>query len=155
VTDQQVAVIRALMGRDAETYRRLRAELDRKADRLGFLTVLCCCFIEAVERRFDRGGSLAGAAEIIEFVADVRTRTPEAADALDARTAERVIWYALDDSGLDDMDSKAFVRTQILLLAALAADADLDDAAVEEFMATVRPMADRWVDDHLPTRGPQ
>jgi hypothetical protein len=84
VTDQQVVVVRALMGRDAETYRRLRAELDRKADRLGFLTVLCCCFI-----------------------------------------------------------------------AALAADADLDDAAVEEFMATVRPMADRWADDHLPTRGPR
>jgi hypothetical protein len=153
VTDQQVSVLRALMGCDAEGYGRLLAGLDRDADKVGFAALLGCCFYEAVDRRFVTDGRIADASEVIEFVGEARAGSVELANGLDARVAERVILFGLGEGSLDDVNGSTYIHTQLLILAALAADERLDDSALDAFMARVRTRADDWTREPRPTEG--
>lgn len=104
-----------------------------------------------------RGGSLAGqdgaperefssettADEIIEFVADVRSRSERVRASLDPRVAERLLQAAVTDADISDLDSAEVRRAQTILLNALIADEGLDSASLDAFMATARGLADR------------
>lgn len=139
-----LAVFRALMAGDYDAFQHLLAQLGRDIDGAGVGALLNCCFFEAVDRRFVRDGVIAGVAEVIDFVDDVRARSEPVAEDLDQRTAERIILCALGEGSLANIDGVTMSSSQFLILAALAADAQLDGPELDEFMAEVRALADDW-----------
>jgi len=141
VTDDQVATLRAQLAGDTAEYERRFADLDTAADRTGYTALIGAAFVVAAERRFSVDSEVA---DVLKFVADVRGRIPNA-ESLDARTAERLILAAVSDADIDDIDADTAVVTQLILTAAMVADAQYDDAALDAFMAEARALADGWV----------
>ncbi len=50
-----------------------------------------------------------------------------------------------EDEGTGDVPDQVVVETQLLLLAALVAEARSGDAELDEFLAESRKLADRWI----------
>ena len=88
ITDYTVAVLRAQLADEVDEHRRLLDQLDLKADGRAYVALIDAAFFEAAERRF---GNRSTTAEVIEYVADVRSRSQRIADAVNARTAEQLI----------------------------------------------------------------
>jgi hypothetical protein len=99
-------------------------------------------FVIAAQHRFPQGASQA---EVIEFAADVRSRSDKVADQVDPGTAERVLMYVFTEQTLDDIDARASWETQLALMAAIVGDEHLDDAGLDAFLAQARALADRWL----------
>jgi len=143
VTDDQVATLRAQLAGDLDEHRRRLRGLDRKAAATGYSALIGAAFFEAVDRRF---AGRATEADVIEYVGDVRARGREIAMRLDPRVAERLILLCLgEDVPVDDIAPGERIAAQIVLLAAVVADADFDDAELDAFLADVRSIADRWI----------
>ena len=143
VTDEQVAALRAQLAGSLQEHKRLLAQLDRAAARTGYSALLSAAFCEAVERRFAKG---ATAADVMEFVGNVRSRFDELADKIDPRTAERLILAVYTDEHVpDDLSLEIRYRIQLLLLAALIADEQLDGAGLDAFLVDARKLADQWI----------
>jgi hypothetical protein len=140
VTDNQVATLRAYLAGDFDRYEQLNERLDRNADGPGYGTLITAAFFEAAERRFAQSN---GTAEVIEFVSSVRAKSNDLGERIDARTAERIIRAVYTDEDIDDIDGATLIRTQFLLLAALVAEARLDDAGLDEFMAAAQRLANQ------------
>ena len=138
VTDQQVATLRAQLAGNLEEHKRLLKQLDRRADGLGYGAMVTGAFFEAVDRRFAKDTTRD---DVIEFVADVRSRTEDVRDALDPGVAERVLLAALEQADIGDLDAEPARRSQTYLLAAMVVDEQFDDAALDEFMARARTVA--------------
>lgn len=62
---------------------------------------------------------------------------------LDPDVAERVINAVLGHGTTRDLDKEAVTRAKLVLLAGLVADAQLDDAGLDEFLAAARKLADQ------------
>lgn len=144
VTDDQVTALRAYLADDLDQHRQLYARLDTPAARNGYAMLLAAAFFEAVNRRFAAGG---GAADVIEFVADVRSRSAALAEAVNPRAAERVIRAALTDEDIADLDDTVKGGLYVVLLAALTGDEGLSAAGLDEFLAEARKLADRSIQD--------
>jgi hypothetical protein len=142
VTDDQVAVLRALLADDQDLYKMLYARLDRDRDSAGYIAMVTAGFAEAAERRF---GENYQPADVIEFVADARSRSERAAQELDPRIAERVIEVALGRGSVADVSKTTLASTQLLLLGALVADEHFDDAGLDAFLASSRKLADQII----------
>jgi predicted nucleic acid-binding protein len=140
VTDDQAAALRALLRDDMDSYRRLFDALHRAEARKGYTALVTGAFIEAVERRF---GAAYQPADIVTFVASIRARSDRLAAELDPEVAERVIRVVLEDAPVDDLSRNAVTGAQMLLLGGLIADAHLDDAGLDEFLAAARKLADQ------------
>jgi hypothetical protein len=118
-----VAVLRALLTEDLDTYRRLHVGLDA-GQRRAFAVALTIAFNEATVRQF---GDDHTSASIIEFVADARARYPRTGEAVPAEDAETVIRAALgEDDLIDQLDGHAFGAAQTAMLFALTRDGDVD-----------------------------
>jgi hypothetical protein len=143
VTADQVATLRAYLTGDFEEYERLYAQLDRDAVRKTYLALIEAACFEAIDRRFARNGTVS---DVIEFVGDVRSRSERVGETLDPRVAEQLIRAVLGDGSIDNLDDKVRFGTEIILLAALIADEQLDDAGLDEFIAEARRLADRWTE---------
>lgn len=141
VTNDQVATLRAQLAGDTAEYERRFANLDTAADRTGYTALIGAAFVVATERRFNADSEVA---DVLKFVADVRSRTPDTGDKIDSRTAERLILAAVSDADIDDIDADTAVVTELILLAALTADAEYDDASLDSFMVEARALADEW-----------
>ena len=142
VSAEEVATLRAYLAGNVAEYRRLHQQLDPVAARRGYAALLAAAFFEAVDRRFARPDTTAG--DIVEYVADVRSRSARVGDALDPRSAERVIRHALGNGAIADLDNETVIGVQILILSALIADEQLDDDGLEQFLAEARKLADQW-----------
>jgi hypothetical protein len=142
VPDDQVAVIRAYLKGDLDLYHQLYVKLDRSTGHAAYTALVTAAFVEAVDRRFGKTGT---ASDVIDFVADVRSRSDQVGEQIDPRGAERVIRAALTDENVDDIDGKTLVRLYVVLLAALVSDEQLDDAGLDDFLAEARKLADRWI----------
>jgi hypothetical protein len=140
VTDDQVAALRALLSDDMDRHRQLFASLDRTEAKRGYTALVTAGFIEAVERRFGTGYQPA---DIVTFVADIRTRSDRLARELDPDVAERVIRVVLEDAPVDDLSRNAVTGAQLLLLVGLIADAQLGNAGLDEFLRAARKLADQ------------
>lgn len=140
VTDRQVATLRAQLAGDLEEHQRLLAQFDEKSDGRPYVTLTNAAFFEAAGRRFSSDTTTD---DIIEFVADVRSRTEKVRVALDPRVAERVLLAVVKDADISDIDPREARRSQRILLNALIADENLDSAGLDEFMAIARQLADR------------
>ena len=140
VTDDQVAALRALLRDDMDRHRQLFAALDRAEAKKGYPALVTAAFIEAVERRFGTGYQPA---DIVAFVADVRARSDRLASRLDPDVSERAIHAVLGEGTVRGLDKEAVTGAKLLLLAAVIADAQLDDAGLDEFLAAARKLADQ------------
>lgn len=143
VTDKQVATLRAqLAGRTAE-HKQLLAQLDWETEGPGYAALLDASFFEATDRRFNAQSTDE---DIIAYVADVRSRTEEAPEAVNPEYAERLIAKVLGRGGsIDDLDDKVGSRTKLFLLVAMTVDQQYDDAALDEFLEAARKIADHWL----------
>jgi hypothetical protein len=140
VSDDQVATLRALLSDDMDRYRQLFSGLDRAEARQGYSALVTAAFAEAVERRFGTGYQ---GADIVEFVASVRSSSDQVAAELDPDVAERVIRVVLEDASVDDLSRDAITGAQLLLLIGLIADAQLDSEGMDQFLAEARKLADQ------------
>lgn len=143
VTDDQVATLRAVLSRDSAAYEPLRDRLDRTDGWKGYTVLVAAAFFEAVDRRFGAGWSEA---DIVNFVADVRARHLKDPDVLDPRVAERLILHALGKGSISDLDDGTVAGGQAIVLRALVADEDWDDAQLDDFMRTSRALGDRLME---------
>lgn len=109
--------------------------------RTGYNALVSAAFSIAADKRFT--GS-ATAADVIDYVAAVRSRADSAA-SLDPRIAERVLLAVISDEEIGDIDARASFEAQLVLLAALTADANLDAAQLDSFMIRARRLADQWL----------
>lgn len=141
VTDEQVAPLRAQLTGQIDEHRRLLAQLDDSAVNNGYRRLVTAAFCIAADRRFPPG---ATASDVIQFVGDARSRTDRMRE-IDPRTAERIIRAAISDENTDDIDPRTSWEIQILLLAAMTADARYDAAGLEEFLGEARKLADQWM----------
>ena len=140
VTDDQMATLRALLSDDMDRYRQLFSGLDRAEAKKGYSALVTAGFAEAVERRFGPGYR---GADIVEFVASVRSRSDQVAAELDPDVAERVIRVVLEDAPVDDLSRDAITGAQLLLLIGLIADAQLDSEGLDQFLAEARKLGDQ------------
>jgi hypothetical protein len=138
----EVATLRTYLAGDYDEYQRMHGRLDPVAARTGYTALIAAAFFEAVDRRFAKPGTTA--ADIIQYVGDVRARSARIGDALDPRAAERVVRHALGDGSIADLNDETVIGTQIVMLSALIADEQLDDAGLDAFMAAARKLADQW-----------
>jgi hypothetical protein len=79
---------------------------------------------------------------VTEFVADVRARSERLRDALDPRIAERVIVASVGGDYVPGLPPAGSNKMKMVLLTALVADMNLDDARLDEFIAKARAFAD-------------
>jgi hypothetical protein len=114
-------------------------EFKGRDDRVAYSALVHAAFLEAVGRRFTKQSPASG---IIEYVADVRSRADEIADAVDPRVGEQLILEILGRGTTDGIDSRTSSTAMLFLLTALIADEGLDDAALDQFMTTARKTAD-------------
>jgi hypothetical protein len=140
VTDDQVAALRAYLAGDFDTHKQLHRQLDPVAAGTGYTALIAGAFFEAVDRRFGKNDTNA---DVVEFVASVRTRSERLADELDAQIAERLIRHSLGSGSIADLEDAAVIRTQIILLAGLISDEKLDNAELDQFMTTARQLGDQ------------
>jgi hypothetical protein len=142
VTDKQVATLRAQLAGNLAEHKRLFRQLDWQPEGLPYTALIDAAFFEAVDRRFANGGT---AGDVIAYVADVRSRFDEAAEAVDPEAAERLILKVLGQGSIADMDSKTAITAKQFILVALIVDEHLQGAALDEFLAQARELADQWL----------
>jgi hypothetical protein len=139
VTNQQAAALHAQLAGNLADYERLLGTLDGKADSRAYSALLTAAFHNAVDLRFTRDSSLD---EVIEFVADVRARSERLRDAIDPHVAEQVVVAAVGGDHVRDLSPAESNMMKTVLLTALVADMQLDEAGLEEFIAKARAFAD-------------
>ena len=138
VNDQQVAALRAQLAGDYEQHRQLLRQVDAAGGMRDYVNLVSAAFLEAVDRRF-ADASLPAA--VIDWVADVRSRSPQASEAIDPAAAERVILKTLGQGDISDLSGRDIRHNMQVLLALLITDEHLDDAALDAFMASARKLA--------------
>lgn len=139
VTDEQVATLRAFLSGDAAEHKRMARQFESQADRVGYSALITAAFFAAVDRRFRKDTPKE---DIINYVAEVRSRFDDVAEAVDPLVAERLIHEVLGEGSTDDVRGAKSARAKLFLLAALVADADLDSGALDEFIVKARKYAD-------------
>jgi hypothetical protein len=143
ITDEHVAVMRAMLAGDFDEYERLVEQLDRTG-RWGsdYPLLIAAAFFEAVDRRFGKNYTRA---DIVQFVAAARERFDPSGTEIDPSAAERLVLSVLEHESVDDLDDETVVRTQGVLLGALITVRKFDSATLNEFMLEARKIADEWV----------
>jgi hypothetical protein len=118
--DNSVAVLRALIAEDWDTFHRLHAAQDAE-QRQAFAVVLAAAFVKSATQRF---GEHPQSEDIIDFVSDARVRLV-GPDAVVPENAERAIRAALGEADLiKDMDGRALGTAYTSVLFALAHEND-------------------------------
>ncbi|TDD63820.1 hypothetical protein E1293_42405 [Actinomadura darangshiensis] len=146
VTDRQLATLRSqLAGRTAEEHLRLFNQLG-ESDNAGYAALLAAGLFEAIQRRFAKSNHASQQTEIIDFIAASRERSEEAPDAIDPNIAEQIILHALGKGTIAGIDGKAVIRHQIMLLAALTAQARYNEEELDAFLSQVRADAEEMLE---------
>lgn len=140
VTDLQVAALRAQLSGHLADHKALFSRIDWEHNGAGYAALLDGAFFEAVDRRFNDSTTQE---DIVAYVADVRSRTEEAAERVNPDYAERLISIALGRGGsFDDLDEKPATTARLFLLVSLTIDQEYDDDGLDEFLREARKNAD-------------
>lgn len=145
ITDNQVAALHAQLAGRFDEYRRLLSDMTKEEANVGFAALVAAGFFEAIRRRFIRDGEPASDAEVIEFVADSRGRTTNAAKIIVPDIAELIINLSLGKLPIDakeGIDDNVSFKIKTLLLALLIADEDFSEVELEDFLVNVRELAE-------------
>lgn len=140
VSADQVAAMRAYLSGNQDEFRRLNRSLDKsKAASRSYQALITATFVEAVEQRFNAQTTRN---EVIDYVADLRSRDDEIAEVLDPDRAERMIMTVIADENVDDLSGNERIDLAMLLVAGFVADANFSEAELEAFMEKSRAFAD-------------
>ncbi|MCP9948674.1 hypothetical protein [Actinomadura madurae] len=142
ITEKQVAVLRAQLTGQHDEHLRLAKQLEHDEANREYAALVAAAFIVAVERRFIADGEFADESEVIDFVAQVRAKSPDMPEVIDPRLAESLILHLLEKGPVLDADADTKFGHQIVLLAALAGDEQFTDSELEVFLSEVRPIAE-------------
>jgi hypothetical protein len=140
ISDEQVTALRALLTRNFDEHRRVIAQIKQTDGLAGYNELVAAAFFEAIDRRFGTRYTLP---DIIEYVAEVRTRIRSPDPGIDPNVAERLIRKALGEGTTRGIDKKTLLHTEGVLLVALIMDEEFDDPALKAFLAEARALADR------------
>jgi hypothetical protein len=142
VTDHQVAALRAYLSArddaeadDAEARFLVLAKANR-LDEVGALVY--CSFAAAARRRFAPVWTLA---DLVRFVADARSSSPQAATLISASAAENQLRTVLGKTVDWRPDEETRARVQLLLLVTLTAD--VADDELDTVLREGRTLADQ------------
>jgi hypothetical protein len=137
IRDDQVATIRAFLSAENERFHRLNQALGQSPeDAKGYLVLIFATFVEAVGHRFS---AETPQAEVIEYVADVRARSADAADRIEPDKAERVIRTVFDDSvPTGDVEPGERTELEMVLALAIVSDAELAGPDLDGFLDRAR-----------------
>lgn len=142
ITDKQVNVLRAQLTGQHDEHLRLVGELDPGEANREYAALVAGAFAVAVERRFIRNGNAADAAEVSDFVAQVRAKSPNIPDVIDPEIAESLILHLLGKGPVKRADADTKFGHQLVLLAALAGEGRPTGDALEAFISEARSMAE-------------
>jgi hypothetical protein len=142
VTDDEVAALRAHLSGNQVLQQELYAGLVSPAARSRYATLVAAAFFEAVDRRFGKNGA---AADVISFVADVRSRSERLAESIDPQAAESLIRAVVTKVDVSDLDTETKGRVFIVVLVALVSDEQFDGDELDAFLAEARKTADGWL----------
>lgn len=141
VTDDQIAALRAQLRGDRSEHERLFAQLGQ-SDSDGYVHLIGAAFVIAAERQFQENST---AADVIRFIADVRSQTPIAAERIDPKIGEQLILSALTDEPVpEDVDVETALITELLLLVGMVASEHFQPADLDRFMDEARALANEW-----------
>jgi hypothetical protein len=138
VNDEHVAALRAQLAGHHEEHRRLLRQIDAAGGMHDYMSLVAAALMGAAGRRF-ANASLPAA--VVAWVADARSRSPEASEAIDPAAAERVILKTLGQGDISDLSGSDIRHTMRLLLPLLIADEQFDAPALDAFLATARKLA--------------
>lgn len=141
INTEQVTALRTLLTGNFDEHRQAIAEMDQTGRWSGYNELITAAFVEAVNRRFGIRYTLP---DIVEYVADARTRFRDPDRGIDPNVAERLIRKALGEGTVRGIDQKTLIHTEGLLLVALVIDEQLDGAALDAFLAKARATADSF-----------
>lgn len=139
ISDDLVATLRAQLAGDAHEHERLWSQLDQAEVQSAYAALVEGAFFAAVDRRFGKNST---AADVIEFVGDLRSRSEHIESSLDPVAAERLIMAVIGEGSLDNIDNATRFRIEGVLLAALVHDEQFADAELDAFMAKARKFGD-------------
>ena len=142
VSDAQVATLRAQLAGHLDEHLRLLEQIDTASDRKAYSALVVASFCEAVERRFGQAGTTA---DVVDFVADVRATSDEAARKIDPHSAERLIRAVYTDQDVSEVSPDQKKELYVLLLPALIGDEQFDEVQLDGFLANSRRLADQWL----------
>ncbi|WP_433472811.1 hypothetical protein ACQPZP_28555 [Spirillospora sp. CA-142024] len=137
-----MATLQAQLAGRGDEHQRLLSQLTSSADQAGYSELLAAAFFTAINDRFDEGDRTATRAAIIDFIANMRSRTSDIAENLDPAVAEQMIFHALGEGEVDDIDGDTMMLSQIIILGGLVADAEFSDSDLEKFMNRIRRLAE-------------
>jgi hypothetical protein len=144
VTDDQVAALRAYLSARADVEATDAERQFLTLSRTGCLdevgALVCGAFAAAARRRFSPTWT---SPEIIRFVADFRSSSPEAAELLSPAAAENQLREVLGDKQAIRPPEEARARAQFMLLAALTVT--LNPVERDEVLAEGRALADSLI----------
>lgn len=143
VTDEQIATLRAHLSGEFDKYQQLWQRLDREAARSGYPSLIAAAFFRAVDRRFSRNTTTP--ADIVEFVANVRSRFDETGENVDPRAVESMIRTVLGEEPDGDFDDATVADAQLTVLTALILDEKFAGEELDAFLADARKLADEWL----------
>ncbi len=146
VTGEYVALLRAMLTGNGE-YDRLSAELQaRDGERSGdvFSALTGMALFTAARRRFPDGWANA---DVVRLVGQVRAWFADGTDGIDPHVAEGVLRGALGDAAAaENLDKAAMAIAVPALLSVLLDQQGISSAAaIDTFLADVRPLADTWL----------
>ena len=140
VSADQVATLRAYLSGDREEFLRLNRALDRSEEgSTAYTALITAAFVEAVEGRFNERTPRG---EVIDYVADVRSRSDYVAEELDPDKAERMIMTVIADEDVNDLSTNERIQVEMILIAGLVADASFSDAERDAFLEKSRAFGD-------------
>ena len=141
VTDDEVAALRAHLSGNLALQEALYARLTSPAARSRYVALVVAAFFDAVNRRFTKDD---GVADVISFVADVRSRSGRLAESIDPQAAEQLIRSALTEDDFPVLDTDTRGRLLIVLLVALVSDEQFNGDELDAFLEAGREIADGW-----------
>jgi hypothetical protein len=146
ITDQEVAAMHAYLSAssDAEAAdaERQFIMLARTGDADGIGELLYAAFVIAVRRAF---APTWESADIVRFVADLRSTSAEAPGILDPAVAEDQLRAALGQESAGCSDEEARARAHLILLAALTVRLGLTAQGLDKLLSDGRTLADHLI----------
>lgn len=140
VTDVEVATLRALLVHDFDESRRLMAQISEEGMKKGYFPLVQGAFWQAVEHRF-RGKTRS---EVIEWVADIRTRM-DTGNRIDPNVAECLILWVFGKASVDGIDFETDQSHQTMLLGLLVEERGFDDRELDAFLQQAREFTDKMM----------
>lgn len=144
ITDEQVAVLRAHLSGDFDEYQRLWEQLDRDAAQVGYSSLIAAAFFKAVDRHFDKQHTSMN--DVVQFVADVRSRFDTTGESVNAMAAETMIRTVLGSEPEGEFDDATVAAAQVAVLTALIIDDGPTAKELDAFLEEARKLGDQWID---------